>query len=133
MTNTINIILSISDEDRARLDALIEKLAPVKTEVYEEIDPEIPQETPQEAPEVEPQEESQPEPETATEAAEPESYDITEPQYTVADVQQKVVALCAAGKKAEVKAIVSAYAERVSLIPAEKADEVMERLTALEG
>lgn len=133
MANTINIILSISDEDRARLDALIGKLAPVQTEVYEEIDPEIPQKTPQEAPKAEPQEKSQPEPETATEAAEPENYDVMAPQYTVADVQQKVVALCAAGKKAEVKAIVSAYAERVSLIPAEKADEVMERLTALEG
>lgn len=130
--NTINIILSISDEDRARLDALIGKLAPVKVDTYEEIDPEIGAETPREAPKAEPQEKSQPEPEKPTEAAEPENYDIMAPQFTVADVQQKVVALCAAGKKAEVKAIVSAYAERVSLIPAEKADEVMERLTALE-
>ena len=131
----INLTLSISDEDRARIDALLSKLAPVemKTETFHEIDPEKPQNTPQEAPKAEPQEKSQPEPETATEAAEPESYDITTPQYTVADVQQKVVALCANGKKTEVKAIVSAYAERVSLIPAEKADEVMERLNALEG
>lgn len=131
--NTINIVLSISDEDRARLDALIGKRAPIKTEVYEEIDPEIPQETPQEAPEAEPQEKSQPEPEKPTEVAKTESYDVLTPQFTLAEVQQKVVALCAAGKKAEVKAIVSAYAERVSLIPAEKADEVMERLNALEG
>lgn len=129
MANNINIILSISDEDRARIDALIEKLAPVTVNNYTE----IAAETPQEAPKAEPQEESQPEPETAPEVAQPESYDVLAPQFTVADVQQKVVALCADGKKAEVKAIVAAYAERVSLIPAEKADEVMERLNALEG
>ena len=127
--NNINIILSISDEDRARIDALIEKLAPVTVNNYTE----IAAETPQKAPKAEPQEKSQPEPEKPTEAPQPENYDITAPQFTVADVQQKVVALCAAGKKAEVKAVVSAYAERVSLIPAEKADEVMERLNALEG
>lgn len=135
--NCIDIMLSISDEDRARIDALIKRLAPIETGVYEELDPEIPQEKPQEmpqeAPKAEPQEESQPEPETTTEAPQAEEYDVLAPQFTVADVQQKVVALCAAGKKAEVKAIVSAYAERVSLIPAEKADEVMERLKALEG
>lgn len=131
--NIINIVLSISDEDRARIDALIGGLANVKTEVYEEIDPEIPQNTPQEAPKAEPQEKSQPEPETATEVAEPENYDVLAPQYTQAEVQQKVVALCVAGKKPEVKAIVSAYAPNVSGIPAEKFDEVMERLTALEG
>lgn len=127
--NNINIILSISDEDRARIDALLNKLTHTKTELFEEIDPEIPQETPK----AEPQEKSQPEPKTPTERANPESYDVLAPQHTVADVQQKVVALCASGKKAEVKAIVSAYAERVSLIPAEKTDEVMERLNALEG
>lgn len=127
--NNINIILSICDEDRARIDALIEKLAPVTVNNYNEIAPEMPQE----APKAEPQEENQSEPEKPTEAAQPESYDVLAPQFTVADVQQKVVALCAAGKKAEVKAIVAAYAERVSLIPAEKADEVMERLNALEG
>lgn len=131
----INLTLSISDEDRARIDALLNKLAPVemKTETFHEIDPEIPPKKPQEAPKAETKEESQPEPEKPAEVAQPESYDVMAPQYTVAEVQQKVVALCADGKKAEVKAIVSAYAEKVSAIPAEKADEVMERLNALEG
>jgi hypothetical protein len=133
MANTINIILSISDEDRARIDALIGKLAPVQTEVYEEIDPEIPQNTPQEAPKAEPQEKSQPEPETATEAAEPESYDVLAPQFTVADIRQKVMNLSSSGKRAEAKALVFEYADRITDIPAEKVDEVMERLNALEG
>ena len=92
--HNINIIFSICDEDRARIDALIEKLAPVTVSHYNEIAPEMPQE----APKAEPQEESQPEPEKPTEAAQPESYDALAPQFTVADVQQKVVALCAEGK-----------------------------------
>lgn len=131
--NTINIILSISDEDRERIDALIGKLAPVKVDTYEEIDPEIPQEKPQEAPKAEPQEKSQPEPEKPTEAAEPENYDVLAPQFTVADIRQKVMNLSSSGKRAEAKALVFEYADRITDIPAEKVDEVMERLTALEG
>ena len=53
--------------------------------------------------------------------------------YSKEDVQQKVVSLAAAGKKAEVKEIVNEYAERVSLIPEDKLDEVMSRLITLEG
>lgn len=51
------------------------------------------------------------------------------------DVQRKVVELCgpAHGKKAEVREIVKAYAPKVTGIPADKLDEVMAKLTALEG
>jgi hypothetical protein len=133
MANNINIILSISDEDRARIDALIGKLAPVTVNNYTEIGAETPQEKPQEAPKAEPQEKSQPEPETATEAAESEKYDVMAPQFTVADVRQKVMNLSSSGKRAEAKALVFEYADRITDIPAEKVDEVMERLTALEG
>lgn len=125
--NMINIILSISDEDRARLDALIDKLAPLKAERYEEIDPEIPESDAEQ----ESQEKVQAQSDKPAEAEKPT--ETPAQQFTVADVQQKVVALCAAGKKDEVKAIISAYAERVSLIPEDKADEVMGRLNALEG
>ena len=55
------------------------------------------------------------------------------PVVKMSDIQQKVVALSAAGKKAEVKAVVTAYAERVTLIPENKLIEVFEKLTALEG
>lgn len=105
-TNTINIILSLSDEDRARIDALLSNAAPIKT--YTEVDPEI------------------------SPAKEKTTQEAT-PQFTVADIQKKTVALCAAGKKPEVREIISSYADRVSQIPADKIDEVMERLMALEG
>lgn len=51
------------------------------------------------------------------------------------DVQRKVVELCgpAHGKKAEVREIIKAYAPKVTGIPADKLDEVMAKLTALEG
>lgn len=55
------------------------------------------------------------------------------PVVTSADIQKKVIALASAGKKEEVKAIVNAYAEKVSLIPADKYAEVYAKLEALEG
>lgn len=57
-----------------------------------------------------------------------------EPQkYTQAEVQKKVVELCAAGHKDATRAIVNQYAPRVSAIPADKYDEVMDKLLKLEG
>lgn len=55
------------------------------------------------------------------------------PAVTRADVQQKVVALSAAGKKEKVRAVVNAYAAKVSGIPEDKLAEVLEKLNALEG
>lgn len=141
--NEIKVITEMCAEDRARIDTLnanLEKLigrGPGTINIigtpYPATVPTEEPKKPQEAPAPDNQEKSQPEPETVTEPAQPESYDVLAPQYSKADVQQKVIALCAAGKKAEVKAIVSEYAERVSLIPDDKADEVMERLNALES
>lgn len=55
------------------------------------------------------------------------------PKVDRADVQRKVVELSAAGKKAEVKDIVTAYATKVSDIPEDKLAEVLEKLNRLEG
>lgn len=55
------------------------------------------------------------------------------PQVSVTDIQRKVVALSGAGKKAEVREIVKAYADKVSGIPSDKLAEVWAKLTALEG
>lgn len=75
------------------------------------------------------------EPEKPVEAVQPEA-PAEEPApaktYTQSDVQQAVVRLSAAGKKAQVREIVKFYADRVSAIPADKYAEVMEKLTALE-
>ena len=57
----------------------------------------------------------------------------TAPAVTRSDVQQKVVALSAAGKKEKVRAVVNAYAPKVSGIPEDKLAEVLEKLNALEG
>lgn len=63
-------------------------------------------------------------------AAEPEK-----PKYTKDDIQAKVRKLAAPGssKRLEAKAIVQAYAAKVSDIPADKYDEVMAKLIELEG
>ena len=108
-------------DDRARLDRLAELLGqfvpptlesePVKVKAVKEVEP------------VEP--ETVPEP-----VEEPE-----QPTYTAADIQAKVQKLAspACGKRNEVKALVREYAERVSLIPEDKYNEVMQRLTEIEG
>lgn len=55
------------------------------------------------------------------------------PTVTRTDVQQKVVALSAAGKKEKVRAVINPYAAKVSGIPEDKLAEVLEKLNALEG
>lgn len=65
--------------------------------------------------------------------SEPCPFEAPAPTVTVSDVQQKVVALSAAGKKAEVRDIIHAYAVKVSGIPEDKLAEVMGKLNALEG
>lgn len=57
-----------------------------------------------------------------------------EPQYTQADILAVVQRLIAPGstKRAAAKAIVNDYAEKISAIPTDKYNEVMDRLTALE-
>lgn len=52
---------------------------------------------------------------------------------TKADLSQLVVRLSAAGLKAQVRKIITAYADRVSIIPEDKYAEVMAKLAALEG
>ena len=90
---------------------------------------------------------TQPEEETPTEAAEAnDAHPVTDdlpwteapapeqPTITHADIQKKVVALSAAGKKTEVRDAVLAYGNvNVSGIPADKLTEVWDKLTALEG
>lgn len=113
----MNIItIELCAEDRARLDRIISGLeaitgvAPVASNpdqvTLEEVIAET--ETPRPA---------------AEEAAE----------VTLSDIQQKVVTLSAAGKKAQAREIVKAYAERVTLLPKDKYVEVMGKLSALDG
>ncbi len=115
-----NITIQFSEEDRERLDRLadmLEQLGALQTPKTELNAMNVPPVTePETAPEQEPE-------------AEPE-----EPTYTAADIQAKVQHLAspACGKRNEVKALVREYAERVSLIPEDKYNEVMRKLIELE-
>lgn len=124
--NQITITTELCAEDRARLDRIIAALEARPVAEQEDTKPSCERcmETVQAlADAIEAQ------PDQPTTAPEPEP----QPIYKASDVQQKVVALSAAGKKAEVRAIVLEYAERVSGIPEDKYSEVMARLNELEG
>ena len=140
--NTITIALGA--EDRKRLEDLtgaVTLLASVlansqPTEVQEKIIAEATPAEPDDAPaplsqdvimihpvdEVSPHGEPEP-------AAEP-----TAPKYTQQDILAVVQRLIAPGsnKREKAKAIVNDYAVKISAIPADKYNEVMDRLTALE-
>lgn len=120
------ITIELCHEDRARLDGILAALELLgHTKQYA-----CPVEEAPEAPAPQPDI-----PEAPIEEPEPIEEPVKEeaPAYKLADLQQKVVSLSAAGKKAEVKAIITQYAYKVSDIPAEKYGEVMAQLTALEG
>ena len=131
--NTITIELCA--EDRARLDSLLAKLDRCIGEFvpsgeghtdYGYKSQGVEYATQDEAAEAKLEE--IPEPYT-----EPTPFEEPAPTVTVSDVQQKVVALSAAGKKEKVRAVVNAYAAKVSGIPEDKLAEVLEKLNALEG
>ena len=124
------ITIELCAEDRARLDHINVNLTELilrvmgsqkidMGEVLRRAAPELAGKPAEQHPVTEPVPFEQPKPET--------------PQYKPEDIQQKVVALSASGKKAEVREIVKSYAEKVSAIPADKFGEVMARLAGLEG
>lgn len=159
MSNTITIELCA--EDRARLDAILKALVhqhdcnsctQMMLEHIQKIEKSIntateDAERPQKAteapaqPVTPPQAEKpvQPAPaeypigETPFDAPEPNEPEPEAPKVDRADVQRLVVDLSAAGKKAEVKEVVMAYADRVSAIPEDKLSEVFEKLNKLGG
>lgn len=121
------ITIELCQKDRERLDkilAALENLGQPKqvNELTGIIEPAAPAEpAPIEAPEG--FEELPAEPAPAPEA----------PKYTKADIQSRVVKLSAAGKKAEVRAIVNKHGAKVSDIPETAYAEVWAELDKLEG
>lgn len=117
MSTNISLTIDLTEEDRRRLDTIINLLeqatrsAPAQTPSVSEVpaEPEPPQEVVQ-----------------ALETAQT-------PEITPEDIQRQSMRLIHAGKKMETKKIVSEYAERISAIPADKLAECMARLQALEG
>ena len=74
-------------------------------------------------------------PETPTATEEPSEVikEKEEPTVTMDMLRSKAITLAAAGKKEQVRAIVTAYAGKISDIPEQYYDEVYEKLCALEG
>lgn len=122
------IPIELCQEDRARIDKVIELLtlstgqrcqgcADAVQEAFTATKPiEFTKDTPEEE-----------------KPAEPTQEVDTAPQVSKADIQQKVIQLSAAGKKAQVREIVTAVATKVSDIPEDKLAEVWDKLNALEG
>ena len=144
-----NLTVCLCDEDRERLDTIIDLLKVNEDAAVQRVKDLFPQETaeavaplkpfPTEAAPANPQPAQEP-----PKPAEPKELPPAEPkaetganqsapEVTAADLQSKVVQLVSQGKKEETRAIIMEYAPRVGDIPAEKRAEVLERLNALEG
>lgn len=125
--NTITIALC--QEDRARLDKIIEALE--RTQMTPAEVPAAAQDEPQtvEVPAVEVPVAAEETAEASNEETAPEPAEEPAKAVTLSDIQKKVVEMSAAGKKDEVREIITKYASRVSAIPAEKTAEVWEQLT----
>lgn len=126
------ITIELCAEDRARLDAILEALQGSRANCQGCVEAALKVAS---AGKASPEAVEQPEPEAVTTpepaaAPEPEK----QPERTVerSDIQRKVVELSNAGKKAQVREIVTSYADRVSGIPEDKLVEAWDRLTALE-
>jgi hypothetical protein len=125
MSNTITITIELCAEDRARLDHINVNLTELIMRVMGNQAPDMAEKLAAQHPVADPFKELP--------KAEPVPFEQEAPQYKLEDIQQKVVALSASGKKAEVREIVKSYAEKVSAIPADKFGEVMAKLIGLEG
>ena len=131
------ITIALCQEDRARLDRIIEALEQSRTiaENGMVVAPNIEADEPKV--ETEASMEGQVTVEEIVEATEQmvaEEVPVEESIKVVSlsDIQKKVVELSAAGKKAEVRDIITKYANRVSAIPAEHTAEVWDQLIGLE-
>ena len=130
------IQVQLCEEDRHRLDAIIVHLTLIGNYLKDSGTPfQVPagfeaQETKEELP-------GQMSFDEIPAPAEPEKAPWAEaepaPEVKQSDIQKKVVSLSAAGKKDQVRTIITSYAVRVSDIPEDKYSEVWTKLTALEG
>ena len=133
--NTITI--ELCQEDRARLDKIIEALEQSHTIAVNSVSAAPNVESDEPKTETEEPMEGQVTVEEIVETTKQISTveaPVEEPIKVVSlsDIQKKVVELSAAGKKAEVRDIITKYANRVSAIPAEHTAEVWDQLIGLE-
>ena len=132
--NTITI--ELCQEDRARLDKIIKALEQSRAIAVSSMSVAPNVESDESKIETEEPMEGQVTVEEIAETTEQipsEEAPVEEPVKIVSlsDIQKKVVELSAAGKKAEVRDIITKYANRVSAIPAEHTAEVWNQLVGL--
>ena len=132
--NTITI--ELCQEDRARLDKIIKALEQSRAIAVSSMSVAPNVESDESKIETEEPMEGQVTVEEIAETTEQipsEEAPVEEPVKIVSlsDIQKKVVELSAAGKKAEVRDIITKYANRVSAIPAEHTAEVWNHLVGL--
>ena len=125
--NTITIALC--QEDRDRLDKIIQALE--RTQMTPAEAAVVQNEVQPESHEAEMPTEVQEPVETFNEETAPVPVEEPAKAVTLADIQKKVVEMSAAGKKDEVREIITKYASRVSAIPAEHTAEVWDQLSRL--
>lgn len=128
------ITIKLSEEDRKRLDVISDTLEMIRLALTTTGTP-FPAPEPAHEPTQEAAGAQQEEP---TPVHTPEQEQPAAPQepakaVKLSDIQQKVVELSAAGKKAQVREIITAYAAKVSGLPEDKLSEVWDKLAALEG
>lgn len=131
------ITIELCQEDRARLDRIIEALEQSRTIAVNSVSVAHnvgPDEFKAETEEPMEGQVTVEEIVETTEQIPAEEAPVEEPIKVVSlsDIQKKVVELSAAGKKAEVRDIITKYANRVSAIPAEHTAEVWDQLIGLE-
>lgn len=144
-----NITIELCKEDRVRLDRIAELL---EAQTAGKVNPteNEPENKPTAPEKAEAQASAQPvkgeakQPEKAAPVADPVqafiAWDVSpeptvqdEPTVQLADIQNLVISLATKGKKAEVREIITDYAERVTLIPADQYGAVYKRLKKLEA
>lgn len=137
--NEITVTVNLSAEDRKRLDAILdaleasrncERCANTVANAFSDFAGGPGTALKRVEPETVPTEAKVPEkPEQPQQAAQ------TQPQkaITVADIRALSAAAIAAGKKPQVKEIISRYADSISSLPENCLTEVHEQLTALQG
>ena len=130
MDNNINVTTHLADEDRALLVTLGQHLARLTDLLPRRQARAEARKTAPEAPKASTPTETPAEPE-APATVEPAQQET--PTITADDIRQKAIALMQAGKKEEVRAVVTTYAAKIPDIPADKYGEVMDKLNALEG
>lgn len=143
LEQTIRVEVNLSQEDRARLDAILEALQQASkhnchkcVEHAVAMTKDLADAAAAAAPAPDPAttDAGHPVDEVSPHAAPEPVAAPAAPQYTQADILAVVQRLIAPGskKREKAKAIVNDYAVKISAIPADKYNEVMDRLIALE-